>query len=73
MSQTCDIEKLFALNHANPSNLQSDKDRDSDTDLQVGGNASSDLWGRGIDFRRRNLTYMEVRFWRLKSIPALKI
>ena len=26
----------------------------------------------GIDFRRQNLTSIEVRFWRLKSIPALK-
>ena len=24
----------------------------------------------GIDFRRQNLTYVDVRFWRLKSIPA---
>ena len=26
----------------------------------------------GIDFRRQNLTSTDVRFWRLKSIPALK-
>ena len=25
----------------------------------------------GIDFRRQNLTSTDVRFWRLKSIPAL--
>ena len=25
-----------------------------------------------MDFRRQNLTSMDVRFWRLKSIPALK-
>ena len=25
----------------------------------------------GIDFRRQNLTSVDVRFWRLKSIPAL--
>ena len=24
-----------------------------------------------IDFRRQNLTSADVRFWRLKSIPAL--
>ena len=24
-----------------------------------------------IDFRRQNLTSVDVRFWRLKSIPAL--
>ena len=24
----------------------------------------------GIDFRRQNLTSVDVRFWRLKSIPA---
>ena len=26
----------------------------------------------GIDFRRQNLTSTDIRFWRLKSIPALK-
>ena len=26
----------------------------------------------GIDFRCQNLTALDVRFWRLKSIPALK-
>ena len=26
----------------------------------------------GIDFRRQNLTSTDVRFWRLKSIPALQ-
>ena len=26
----------------------------------------------GTDFRRQNLTSIDVRFWRLKSIPALK-
>ena len=25
----------------------------------------------GIDFRRQNLSSTDVRFWRLKSIPAL--
>ena len=25
------------------------------------------------DFRRQNLTYMDVRFWRLKSVPALEV
>ena len=25
----------------------------------------------GVDFRRQNLTSADVRFWRLKSIPAL--
>ena len=26
----------------------------------------------GIDFRRQNLTSTDVRFWRLKTVPALK-
>ena len=26
----------------------------------------------GINFRRQNLTSVDVRFWRLKSIPAPK-
>ena len=26
----------------------------------------------GTDFRRQNLTSIDVRFWRLKSVPALK-
>ena len=26
----------------------------------------------GVDFRRQNLTSVDFRFWRLKSIPALK-
>ena len=26
----------------------------------------------GIDFIRQNLTSIEVRFWRLKSIPVMK-
>ena len=29
-------------------------------------------YSAGIDFRRQNLTSVDVRFWRLKSIPALK-
>ena len=29
-------------------------------------------FGAGIDFSRQNLTSTDVRFWRLKSIPALK-
>ena len=28
-------------------------------------------YSAGIDFRRQNLTFVDVRFWRLKSIPAL--
>ena len=28
-------------------------------------------YGMGIDFRRQNLTSTDVRFWHLKSIPAL--
>ena len=28
-------------------------------------------YSAGIDFRRQNLTSVDVRFWRLKSIPAL--
>ena len=28
-------------------------------------------YSAGIDFRRHNLTSTDVRFWRLKSIPAL--
>ena len=30
------------------------------------------LFSAGIDFRRQNLTSVDVRFWRLKSITALK-
>ena len=26
----------------------------------------------GTDFSRQNLTSLDVRFWRLKSVPALK-
>ena len=26
----------------------------------------------GIDFRRQNLTFVDVRFWRIKSVPAPK-
>ena len=29
-------------------------------------------YSAGIDFRRQNLTSTDVRFWRLKSIPALQ-
>ena len=29
------------------------------------------LYSAGIDFSRQNLTSTDVRFWRLKSIPAL--
>ena len=28
-------------------------------------------YSSGIDFSRQNMTYVDVRFWRLKSIPAL--
>ena len=28
-------------------------------------------YSAGIDFRRQSLTSTDVRFWRLKSIPAL--
>ena len=28
-------------------------------------------YSAGIDFRRQNLTSVDVRFWRLKSTPAL--
>ena len=28
-------------------------------------------YSAGIDFSRQNLTSTDVRFWRLKSIPAL--
>ena len=28
-------------------------------------------YSTGIDFSRQNLTSVEVKFWRLKSIPAL--
>ena len=28
-------------------------------------------YSAGIDFGRQNLTSVDVRFWRLKSIPAL--
>ena len=28
-------------------------------------------YSEGIDFSRQNLTSVDVRFWRLKSIPAL--
>ena len=28
-------------------------------------------YSAGIDFRRQNQTYVDVRFWRLKSIPAM--
>ena len=28
-------------------------------------------YSAGIDFSRKNLTSVDVRFWRLKSIPAL--
>ena len=30
------------------------------------------LHSLGIDFRRLNLTSVDIRFWRLKSIPAMK-
>ena len=29
-------------------------------------------YSAGIDFSRQNLTSVDVRFWRLKSTPALK-
>ena len=28
-------------------------------------------YSAGIDFSRQNLTSVDVRFWRLKSLPAL--
>ena len=28
-------------------------------------------YSAGIDFSRQNLTFTDVKFWRLKSIPAL--
>ena len=28
-------------------------------------------YSAGIDFSRQNVTSVDVRFWRLKSIPAL--
>ena len=31
-----------------------------------------DYLSAGIDFRRQNLTSIDVRFCRLKSVPALK-
>ena len=30
-------------------------------------------YSAGVDFSRQNLTSADVRFWRLKSIPALQI
>ena len=30
-------------------------------------------YGVEIDFKRQNLTSVDVNFWRLKSIPALKL
>ena len=30
-------------------------------------------YSAGIDFTRPNLTSVDVRFWRLKSIPVLKV
>ena len=32
---------------------------------------SIDPYSARIGFRRQNLTYVDVRFWRLKSITAL--
>ena len=29
-------------------------------------------YSEGIDFRRQNLTSVDIRFWRVKSIPTLK-
>ena len=31
-----------------------------------------DFFSAGIDFRRHNLTSIDVRFWRVKSLPALE-
>ena len=31
-----------------------------------------DSYSAGIDFRRRNLTSKNVRFWRVKTVPALQ-
>ena len=33
---------------------------------------SFNSFSAGIDFKRRNETYVDVKFWRLKSLPALK-
>ena len=33
---------------------------------------SANPYSAGIDFSRQKLTTLDVRFWRLKSIPALK-
>ena len=38
----------------------------------ISGQWTINPFSAGIDFRRHNLTYTDVRFWRLKSIPALK-
>ena len=35
--------------------------------------AVTNPYNAGIDFSRQNLTSVDVRFWRLKSIPALYV
>ena len=52
--------------------------RDSETQLHVGENLNLLMYHfnpytAGIDFSRQNLTsvHVDVRFWRLKSLPAL--
>ena len=42
-------------------------------DVKWSFNASWGLnpYSTGIDFSRQNLTSVDVRFWRLKSLPAL--
>ena len=50
--------------------------RVNETHLQVGENLNKlrikvNSYSAGIDFSRQNLTSVDVRFWHLKSIPAL--
>ena len=44
--------------------------RGSETQLQVGVYLINP-YSASIDFSRQNVTSVDVRFWRLKSIPAL--
>ena len=37
-----------------------------------GYSSINNISNAGIDFRRQNLTSIDVRFWRLRSVPALK-
>ena len=41
-------------------------------DRRGGSGDMFNTFSAGTDFRRENLTSIDVRFWRLKSIPALK-